>query len=382
MQRAKLTQRLIESLQPKKNTYTIYDTYLRGYGITVYPSGKRTYFVRTQADGRRKWHNLGIAKQIDEATARVNAMAISRDMRQGTLNSPLPLHSALFDDVAIEFLERYQRNWKPITYKSSCRSMATYILPYFSGWQIAEITRADVENWFATFGNRPGCANRSIPILSVMMQQAELYGYRPEGTNPCKGISRYKRQKMERFLNADEMARLGVSLKSIELRYPTEIKLIRLLILTGARKSELLTLKWDDYRDGHIFLRDSKTGEKSIFLSAPSRRILAALPRISGWVFPRGLSPSQRKIHMPQFTLYTAWRLARHAAGLDDVRMHDLRHTYASIALGHGEHLLTIGRLLGHADTDTTLKYAHLADDHVAAVARAVSRSISARASA
>ena len=132
--------------------------------------------------------------------------------------------------------------------------------------------------------------------------------------------------------------------------------LIRLLALTGCRSSEIRTLRWADYRDGHIFLRDSKTGPRTVWLSGAARAVLDAIPRTSPWVFPAGEGP------MSQTRQGSVWRRVRAEAGLKDVRLHDLRHSYASVAITSGETVLAVGRLLGHRDPETTLKYAHHAE--------------------
>ena len=142
---------------------------------------------------------------------------------------------------------------------------------------------------------------------------------------------------------------------------PLLVAVVRLLLFTGCRKSEILTLKWKDYREGRLYLRDSKTGPRTIWLSSHARRILDDLPRRGPWTFP---SPRGER-HLSTFALGHFWREVRVDAGITDVRCHDLRHTFASVALAHGESILTIGRLLGHNDPATTLKYTHLADASV-----------------
>ena len=139
-----------------------------------------------------------------------------------------------------------------------------------------------------------------------------------------------------------------------------------LLLLTGCRRNEIMTLQWADYRDGHLFLRDSKTGPRTVWLSSAARAVLDGLPRTSIWVFPG------KSGNYPEPGLDYFWRKLRDEAGLTDVRLHDLRHSYASFALQAGETVLTIGRLLGHSKPDTTLKYIHLADDSVRAAVEAV----------
>ena len=214
----------------------------------------------------------------------------------------------------------------------------------------------------------PVAADRSAPVLSVILKQAEIYGYRLDGSNPCTGIKRYRRCGRERFLTADEMHRLSHVLDHHRESRPLETSVVRLLLLTGCRKSEILTLKWSEYREGMLHLSDSKTGPRTVWLSSAAHRIFDDLPRSSLWVFP---SP-RRNYHLSGGTLNSFWLRVRAEAGIENVRCHDLRHTYASVALAHGETILTIGRLLGHTDPATTLKYTHLADATVHEAAEAL----------
>ncbi len=267
----------------------------------------------------------------------------------------------MFEAVADEVFDRYGRHWKPGTMKVNRKYLRSTILPRFRGQNIADITRQDVQGWFASLRATPVAADRSAPILSVIMRQAEIYGYRPEGSNPCVGIRRYRRKGRERFLSEPELRRLGIVLDNHEAQHPRDVAFIRLLLLTGCRKSEIGTLQWSDYREGRLFLSDSKTGPRTVWLSSPAREILDRLPRQSRWVFP---SP-RRRGPLSSVIFETFWRRVREEAEIADVRLHDCRHTYASIAILQGESVTATGRLLGHADPGTTLKYTHLSDSSV-----------------
>ena len=262
-----------------------------------------------------------------------------------------------FETVAEEVFRRYGRTWKPGTVAVNRVYLRNQIMPWFRGRPIADITRREVQRWFAALHATPAAANRSLPLLSVILGQAEIYGHRPQGSNPCAGLRRYPRRGRERFLTAGETRRLGAALAAQESVTPLPATVVRLLILTGCRQSEIRTLQWQDYREGHLFLRDSKTGPRTVWLSSAARSVLDRLPRKDRWVFPaRGTGPMRTE------TLYGCWRVVRTAADLPDVRLHDLRHSFASFALRQGETVLTIGRLLGHRDPATTLKYTHFAD--------------------
>ena len=190
------------------------------------------------------------------------------------------------------------------------------------------------------------------------MRQAEIQGFRAINSNPCSRLRRYPCPGRERYLTFDEITQLSNVLKMHESRSYLSVTIIRLLLLTGCRQSEIRTLGWTDYREGHLFLRDSKTGPRTVWLSSTARSIIDKLPRKSGWVFPAKDNTAPLSVE----TLYRCWRIVRVEAELSEVRLHDLRHSYASFALRIGETILTIGRLLGHRDPSTTLKYIHFCD--------------------
>ena len=174
--------------------------------------------------------------------------------------------------VGDEVFRRYARNWKPSTLKVNQNYYRNHILPWFEGRPIGDITAHDVRRWFSSLHETPVSADRSAPILSVIMRQAVVYGYRPEGTNPCAGIKRYRRLGRERFLSVAEIGRLGEVLARHEADHPQVVAIIRLLLLTGCRKGEIITLKWRFYREGKLFLPDSKTGPRTVWLSSAARR--------------------------------------------------------------------------------------------------------------
>ena len=272
--------------------------------------------------------------------------------------SPAGANSTLFETMAEAAFRHYARVWKPGTLAVNRSYLANQILPAFRGCPIAEITRADVQCWFASLHATPAAADRSLPILSAILRHAEIHGQRPEATNPCVGIRRYRRRGRERFLTLDEYRRLGAALAAREAAAPLPAAAVRLLLLTGCRQGEIRALHWKDYRAGHLFLRDGKTGPRTVWLSSPARLVLDGLPRTGRWILPasNGGGP------MTTDALYGFWRRLCTAADLPGLRLHDLRHSYASFALRRGETVLSIGRLLGHRDPATTLKYIHFAD--------------------
>ena len=277
-----------------------------------------------------------------------------------------------FGEVAEEVFARYGRAWKTGTVAVNRSYLRSQILPWFRHRPIGEITHTEVQRWLAGLHATPDAANRSLPILSVVLRQAEVYGYRRENSNPCAGVRRYRRPPRERFLTTDETRRLGAALCAREAVSPVPASAVRLLLLTGCRQGEIRGLRWSDYREGHLFLRDSKTGPRTVWLSSPARALLDRLPRTARWAFPasNGAGP------LSAGTLDRFWRTLRKEAGLPDLRLHDLRHSFASFALRQGETVLTIGRLLGHRDPTTTLRYTHVADAHARDAVEAVGASL------
>ena len=267
---------------------------------------------------------------VDEA--RSSAVRTLAAIRRGE-DPPRDPAETLFEAVAETVFERYRRLWKPGTLDVNRCYLKNQILPRFQGRQVADIDRRDVRDWFASLRATPVAADRSMPVLSVILREAEAMGLRPQGSNPCLGIRRYRRKGRARFLSDEEIRHLSARLSAHANVRPQQVAVIRLLLLTGCRKSEILTLRWSDYREGHLFLRDSKTGPRTVWLSRPARNVLDGLDRTGQWVFPaaRGKGPRNKG------WLEGFWDTVRAEAGLRGVRLHDLRHTHASIALRQGE---------------------------------------------
>ena len=227
---------------------------------------------------------------------------------------------------------------------------------------VTQVTRADIANFHHDLRHIPYQANRCLEIISKMFNLAELWGLRPDGSNPRRLIQKYPEVKRERFLSLDEIKRLGSVLRDIETEgreMPSAILAIRLLLYTGCRLNEIMTLKWEyvDLEAAILHLPDSKTGAKKVYLGKPAVKLLEEAPLIVGnpWVIP-GALPGARLTDLQPF-----WQRVRAKAGLEGVRIHDLRHTFASTAVAAGHSLPIIGRLLGHTQVQRTARYAHLA---------------------
>ena len=352
-----LSETRVKALSPRPAAYDIRDAKLRGFGVRVLPSGAKRFFVHTQHRGTRVWKIVGDANAMTLAEAHSRATSMLASIRCDA-HAPASPEAIRFETMAEAVFQRYGRIWKAGTLRVNRSYLRRQILPCFAGTPIADINRSDVQRWFASLRATPVAADRSMPILSVILKEAELMGHRPEDSNPCRGIRRYRRKGRERFLSDDDIRRLAARLSAYEAERPLEVAAVRLLLLTGCRKSEVRTLRWSDYRVGHLFLRDSKTGPRTVWLSRAARNILENIDRTNAWVFPaRGASRARGPMWPRSF-----WLQICAETNLSDVRLHDVRHTYASFALRRGESVLAIGRLLGHARAETTLKYTHLAD--------------------
>jgi integrase len=337
----------------------IWDTELPGFGLRKRNSNRLTWVLKYRQRGEQRMVTLGTAGEISASAARVEARGLLAKAALADLpTAPQRPKVPLFADYAEEFWRDYAPHWKVSTRTTSRYKLDHELIPVFGAMPVDQIARADINRWRDGMLERGGTFNRCIPILSVMMRYAEQLGYRRKGSNPCRGISRYKRELPERFLSAEEYRRLGRVLDAAENANPFVVPAIRMLIYTGARVSEITTLRWRSVQVPRLALADSKTGPKTIYLNAQAIAVLESLARRGDdeLVFPS--LNSQRPIG-----LGAHWAKIRRKAALPDVRLHDLRHSFASVAIAQGIPLATIGKLLGHALPETTARYAHLADE-------------------
>ena len=251
------------------------------------------------------------------------------------------------------------------------------MLPELGELAMDEVERRHIAAPHYRHRDTPYQANRVLEVVRKMFNLAEAWGLRTDGGNPCRFVQKYKEKRRERFLTEEEFARLGRVLAEVEAEgaeTPAAVAAIRLLMLTGCRLGEIQTLRWEDVDldAAELRLRDSKTGARMVALSSAAVAVLSALPRIDGnpWVIV-GRKPGA---HLTD--LQHPWRRIRARADLEDVRLHDLRHSFASRALALGESLTMIGKLLGHTQVQTTARYAHLARDSVKASGSRIGDSI------
>ena len=368
--------RRVRAAKPRDKQFAVRDDIVQGLILRIFPSGARTFAFDSMVRGRRRYATLGKADSMTIPEARREARRLIGSFIEPTNRAKGPRTPGLpMAAFAEEFLDRQARAWKPRTRDTNARIVRNEILPAFEHLTVDAITIEQVKEWFASMSGRPGVANRAMPVLSVMMRMAELWGYRRHNTNPCKNTRRYKTKPMERFLTEEEMARLNVVLTRDEFWCPHIVAVIRLLMLTGCRVGEITSLEWDWITGKRIFLPDSKSGPRTVWLSSPARAVIDAIPRYSAdcpYLFPN--RPPTRPINNIAFH----WDRIRNEAGLPRLRLHDLRHSWASIAAMNGVDMVTVAKLLGHALVETTERYTHLSDQSVTDAADRVSGRISA----
>ena len=377
-----LSSRAVGKLAVEKDT-VFWDRELTGFGVRVYPTGAKVYIAQARGPKGPRRVTVGRHGVIHAEEARKRAALVIARVKAGDEAVPKPLKRASGPTVA-ELAKRYLTEYaearcKPRTVKVVRSVVRKHILPMLGKMPLASVERAHVAQLHERLSDTPAAANQAVVVLSLMYRLAEEWGMVPEGTNPCRAIAKYPERRRERFLTEAEFDRLGNVLDEVEEKggaSAAAVAAIRLLMLTGCRKSEILTLRWEDVRldEAELRLADSKTGARVVSLSPPAVKLLAGLPRLPGdpWVIP-GRKPGThlRKID-------DAWKAIRSRAGLHDVRLHDLRHSFASRALALGEGLPMIGKLLGHARIETTSRYAHLARDSVREAAESIAESIAA----
>jgi integrase len=377
----KLTKRIVDAVEPQATEFFLWDEGIPGFGVRVMPSGRKSFVVQFRAGRRARRMSLGPSTVLTCDQARTRAITIIAAVKNGedpAADRAAKRNAATVSDLAERFdKEHISVRLKASTAKEYRGNLKRFILPALGRLAVPEITRADVAKFHHDLRHIPYQANRCLEVVSRMFGLAEMWGLRPDGSNPRKHIRKYPEEKRERFLSAAELRRIGEVLREMEserIELPSAILAARLLILTGCRLGEIMTLKWDyvDFDECALRLPDSKTGKKVVHVGAPAVDYLHSAHRIDSnpWVIT-GTLPGK-----PLSDLQPFWQRVRARAGLKDVRIHDLRHTFASTAVASGQGLPMIGKLLGHTQVQTTARYAHLAAEPVRLAADAVAQNL------
>ncbi|WP_130472111.1 site-specific integrase [Candidatus Magnetaquicoccus inordinatus] len=381
---AKISKRLIDSMAtPEADTF-LWDTETKGFGVKFTPAGKRIYLLQYRHAGRLRRYTIGQhGSPWTPDQARQEAVRLLGAVSEGKDPAESKAAEKSVPTIA-DVAERFQREHvavknKPRTVTEYRRLFDRIIIPQLGKYRVDALQRSQIAKLHNSMQKTPYQANRVIELLSILYNWMESVGIRPDHTNPIVHIKQYREEKRERILSDDELLRLGQAIADTErsgTTSPYVLAAIRLLILTGARLSEILTLTWGevDFQYGVLRLADSKTGAKNIPLNPPALELLATLPRIED--NPHVIVGKVSGHAM--VNINRAWRAIREAAGMPTLRIHDLRHAYASIGASMGMSLPVIGKLLGHTQAATTQRYAHLSDDPLKKATRMIGEHIHA----
>ncbi len=377
----KITKRLVEAAEVRDKDYIIFDSEIPGFGARILPSGRRSYLVQYRADRKFRRMSLGLHGILTTEKARAQAIKVLGRVKEG--EDPASDRQQARSDLTVDDLghrvieEHALQHCKPRTVAGYRYYLKSYIHDRIGHLRVSEISRADIAKLHHDLRFAPIQANRCLQFLSKAFNLAEVWGLRPDGSNPCRHVAKYLEKKRERFLDAAELRRVGEVLRELEVEgveLSSAILAVRLLILTGCRLNEIMTLKWEhiDFTECVLRRPDSKTGAKIVHLGEPAIKYLKAAKRTESnpWVIT-GTLEGQRLSDLQPF-----WQRVRARAGLKDVRIHDLRHTFASVAVASGQGLPMIGKLLGHTQVQTTARYAHLAAEPIKNAANEVSKDL------
>jgi integrase len=377
----RLSKRMVEAADVRPAEYVLWDGDIPGFGVRVMPSGRKGYLIQYRVGTRSRKLALGPHGVLTVDQARARAIQALADVKGG--GDPAEVRKERREAITVrELSERFDREHIAVRVKESTakeyrRNLRRFILPALGRLRVTDVSRADIAKFHHSLRHIPYQANRNLEIVSKMFSLAEMWGLRPDGSNPRKHLAKYTEHKRERFLSAAELKRLGETLNEMEaegIELPGAITAVRLLLLTGCRLNEIMKLRWEhfDVEAGVLRLPDSKTGAKAVHLGQAAIDVLAATSRLpfNPHVIT-GTLPDQ-----PLSDLQPFWRRVRARAGIKDVRIHDMRHTFASVAVASGQGLPMIGKLLGHSQVQTTARYAHLAGDPVRQAANDVAEVI------
>ena len=357
----KLTDGRIGKLKAEDVEYMVWDTRIAGFGVRVRPTGHKSYVYHRHAEGQSRKFTLGPVALGSVDEARRDCMEVwgriqSGERAEDTNGAQAPL-----------FQEFVTGSWRAACYEPCKQSTKTskawalnnQLLPAFGAMPLDRIDRTGVIRWFEDYSVRaPGGANSALLVFRQIMNHAISRGHIE--TNPTRGLKRNPRPKLTRFLSREEIGRLHEVLDRYETKRPSskaQVDIIRLLLLTGCRAGEILRLRWREVGVDTLDLEDSKTGPRQVLLSLEARAIIERQPRLgSPWVFPSPVNPARARFDL------SLWKKVRKLARIEDVRLHDLRHTFASQAAMQGIPLPVVARLLGHAQVQMTLRYAHVSD--------------------
>ncbi len=371
-EKTKLTKRVVDAVITTGKEYYVWDSEIPGFGLRITPQGSISYMYKYRNGRGRKatTRKLTIGKPpMTPDQAREKALEYHYRVAKG--ENPAEESRAKREDKTLrEIKDVYDELYGSVYLKPSTKASNEFLwkvmLKSIGNRQIRSITKLDVERFMIEHKDTPYQANRMMSLLSKAMKLCEEWGYKPQNSNPCKGVRKFKEHARERYLTQDEIKRLFAVLNTEDENRSTSIyitNLFRLLLLTGCRLGEIKDLKWEwvNFEQNRLELPDSKTGAKFVPLNSEAVAVLNRTPPLENNPY---VIASERCAGKPLHNAKDAWIRLRAKAGLDDVRIHDLRHTFASVAISYlGMSLPMVGGILGHKRSETTNRYAHLADE-------------------
>jgi integrase len=382
----KLTKRFIDSVEPEDKEQVFWDDDIRGFGLRVKPSGVKSYIAQYRnAGGKSQRKTLGRHGEITADQARKLASEIRHAVASG--DDPVAAKAAwkaapTVNDLMDEYLSAHVASHnKPTTQAEVKRLIERHIRPALGKMKVQEITRQDVSKLHRAMKETPRQANFVLSIISKAFNLAETWGYRSEHSNPVRLLVKYKENARDRVFSADELAALGATFRKAVLENmvsPRLISVFTMLAFTGCRLSEILTLTWKmvDFENGLLNFPDAKAGARSHVLSSQALDLLANTDRVDGidFVFPNATNQN----HFDKSNVERVWRKLVKAAGLKDLRIHDLRHTVGTAAGSTGANAFQIQHVLGHKTLAMTGRYVARDDDPVRGIQNRVSAQIEA----
>lgn len=368
-----LTNEIVASLPPGKAEYCVFDNRVPQLAVRVQPHGASSWVIRGRWNGKPLRVTLGSARQMVVEEARRETEHL---LRTGLRPPKAKPATPTFEEFEQVYNDRKVAPRKAINRENYQRRMASRIMPAFRHRPIGEITQPEVTNWFFAYGEKfPGGANWVLGALRAILNAAVAWGVLDDQhPNPCTGIRKFPRPPRGRVINSEGLGRLGATLESVRGRMPDVVDIVRLLALTGCRHGEIVGLHWDEVRTDRLALTASKTGPKTVLIGDSASLIFESRRRVahSRFVFPSRNNPDK-----PRGDIRDAWKSIRRKADLEkDVRVHDLRHTFATHSVTSGESLFLTGALLGHRRPESTARYAHLQNDQLFSAAERIAGTI------
>lgn len=407
----KLTKRIADAAEPRASRYTLFDSAIPGFGLRVFPSGEKSWiFEYRSGDGGRsapkRRITIGRVSDFTPDQARKKADGLRASVKTGKdpQGEKAKQREALtVEQMADAFLTAHvgakRRSTTKAHYEDLLRRL---VLPTLGKRKAKDVTRSEIARIHLANATTPFQANRIVAVVGSMYSFGGRHGLVPEGLNPARGIERFREEARERLLSVNELERLGAAIRQAETtgvpwtidptkktKHLPKVKratvigehaaaALRLLIFTGARLREVLHLEWEniDFDRGLLLLPESKTGKKTIVLNAPALAVLSGLTRVGKYVIAGESAGTASE--RPRSDLKRPWALVSRHAGLEGVRLHDLRHNFAAFGAGGGMGLPIIGKLLGHTQPQTTARYAHLDADPLRKAADTIGATIAA----